>query len=233
MEEQKYVKLDNGAYLRVSMDENGNPRGFIDFKTPHAKQYAAYILINKDLNLVVEALSHLRSSDNLQIINQSLSFFSVITYSKCFTENTGRGTSLNSGEVFKGANEELIAEHKRILNLRNDYVAHAGSGFERCAVTGTIFMEIGGINLEGNLSYVTNIEHNLDTFFKLCEYVKIHVEMKISVFQKKLFEYFKSLNFEEIMEQTKFPEISQPYILEKESTKMNSESYIFKPLITI
>ena len=229
MDEQKYIKLENGAFLRISIDEKGNPRRFIEFKTQHAKQYAAYILINKDLDLIIEALSQLKSGKNIPIINQSLSFFSIITYSKCFTANTGRGTSLNFNEVFKIADEELRAEHNRILNLRNDYVAHAGSDFEKCAVTGTIFMEEGGMHLEGNLSYVTNIGGNTDTFFKLCEYVKIHVESKINVFQKKIFEYFQSLTFEEIMVKTSLPEIDQFYILEKESNEINSESYIFKP----
>jgi len=226
--EQKYIRLENGAYYRLYKDVNGNPRGYIELKSHNAKLYAGYILIRKDLELVIEAISQLKSNNNSKITSQSLSFFSIVTYSKCFASNSGRGPSLNFREVFKAAGDELTIEHNRILNLRNDYVAHAGNSFERCVITGTIIMEIGGMHLEGNLSYVTNIG-TLDVFLKLCEYVQLFVQGKIKVFENKIFKDFQKLSYEQIMAQTKLPELNQLFVLEKDLNDTELESFVFSP----
>jgi len=228
MDEQKYIKLENGAYCRLYKDENGRPRGYIELKSHNAKLYAGYILIRKDLELIIEAISQLKSNNNNKITSQSLSFFSIVTYAKCFTSNSGRGPSLNFKAVFKIAENELTIEHERILSLRNDYVAHAGNSFEKCAITGTINMEIGGMHLEGNLLYVTNIG-TLDIFLKLCEYVKLYVQDKIKDFESKIFKDFQELSYEGIMDQIKFPNLNQLFVLEKELSDIELESFVFKP----
>lgn len=230
MLQQIYAKLSNGTYVRIVPDETGKLQRFMNLKNKDSKLYAAYILMKKDLELVTESLLQLDREKFPTIINQSLSFFAIITYSKCFTSNNGRGTSLNTGDVFKNADESLLAEHKRILELRNEYVAHAGSTYEKCTVTVALNEITGIMKLESSLAYVNNIQPNTDTFITLITYLQAYLERKINIFQGRIFEYLQTLTYEELMAQSIEPDANEFYVLQKETTENGSETFVFQKM---
>jgi hypothetical protein len=179
----RYYRIGDD-YYKISKDEFGKPRRFIVLKTKEAKQFAGYTLINKDLELVNNALFELAKNKDSVILQQSLITFAIVTYAKCFTENKGgRGVTLNESEIFKGDEyKSLMKMHQEIMNLRNDYVAHAGSEFERCRVTGT-FVFIGkdflaGVNVESHLEFMINMPPKLNEFEQLYTFVKEKVNQK-------------------------------------------------------
>jgi hypothetical protein len=192
--------------------------------------------MSKDLGLVLEALNQLRQNSHNLIIKQSLTFFSIITYAKCFTSNKGRGTKLESKHVFKESLNHLIAEHNRILDLRMEYVAHAGSAYDKCAVIGTLITDNPiftlAMDLNSNLRYVSSIEHNMDIFIELCEYLKNHLQIKTDFFQQKIFEDFRKSPPDELLNQAIHPSITNLYSLKPRKTHGGFEVLAFELIKT-
>jgi hypothetical protein len=214
-ERKEFVITKDGTYLRPSYDENGNQRRVIILKTHKAKTFAAYNLINKDLDLILSALTSLKETD-LLIIKQSILFFAVISYGKCFVSNNGRGTSLQIEKIFKEADSSLKETHKKNINLRMDYVAHAGNLFEKCAVTATLYYEklhsnspeiLDGISIDANMLYLSAIsKKSIADFINLCKYVKAHVENKLAALENHLQEETWELGEKELLSRSFIPD---------------------------
>jgi len=195
-----HIKIESEGFIRASLDQNGKPRKFIIIKTPESKRFESYVMINRDLDLVIEAIGDLKLI-NKPIIQQSLLFFSIVTYAKTFTSNNGTRSTLNFDDIFKGATEEVKNEHNRIMDLRNGYVAHAGSLYDNCLTIGTIFElnnTIIGIDVNSKLTHAVNMPPKLNDFALLCSYVKDKVLIKVSKSQKKLFDYVSNLEGNEL-----------------------------------
>ncbi|MDB5286201.1 MAG: hypothetical protein JWR05_1150 [Mucilaginibacter sp.] len=211
---KEFIITKDGDYLQPEYDENGNPRRVILLKSNKAKIYAAYILINKDLDLVLSALSSLNESDPL-IIQQSISFFAIINYAKCFVRNNGRGTSLNTETVFKHADILIKNTHKNNIDLRMDYVAHAGNLFEKCAVTATLYYnnsevdsstDLYGLRIGANLLYLKALDDNsVVDFVSLCNFVKAHVETRLKALENQLQEETWELGENELFTKSFLP----------------------------
>lgn len=194
--ENTYYKNESGDFIKLLIDENGIPKDFISFKTKLAKQYGGYIMIKKDINLVIEAINALHDVRQPMIIQQSLLFYSIVTYGKCFIKNDGNRPSLEYKDIFKDADKEYVDEHIRIMDIRNDYVAHAGSKFDKCHVIGTIYPI--GIDINSQLSYMINMPPKLEDFKRLCEYLLSLLEIKIQNALRGIFTSLQSLDLGEL-----------------------------------
>jgi hypothetical protein len=129
MEELIFWYQQASGYIRIDLDDKGLPKLVYILETPMAKKYSGLTPILKDLKNVKEAINdlhHTKLSGRSSIVKQSLSFYSVITYGKCFAEAKGRGTQLNQADALKYATPEQSLEHDKIIDQRNNYVAHSG-----------------------------------------------------------------------------------------------------------
>lgn len=92
------------------------------------KQINAYTLIEKDLRdslsflVEIEEFSKQEKSNNKGIILKALTRAIAITYGKCFTVAGGRKIKLDENIV----SEKNRQAHKDIMEMRHQYVAHAG-----------------------------------------------------------------------------------------------------------
>lgn len=176
-----FVKANNGKWIRLSLNEHKFIRPFMFIDTPEAKRFAGFALMNKDIDLVLEAIDEMGNYDNSLIIQQSLMFFAIVTYAKCFTTNNGTRPSLDFNNIFKEAQQSLKEEHAQIINLRNGYVAHAGDEFDHCTVIGTIIAtgdRATGIDVNCQLSHAVNMPLKLDDFRNLCLFLKNGIKLK-------------------------------------------------------
>lgn len=106
--------------------------------SPKSKQWIGNMSIKLDLEYVKSLITRLKinSSDSEvdednELFEKSIWISSVITYCKCFTgASKGRLVQLDKKHLFKN-NPNLLSFHEEIMEMRNNYVAHAGqSSFE-------------------------------------------------------------------------------------------------------
>ena len=168
-----FVKFGDN-YIKVQPDKSGNPEKFIIIDTPVSKRYAGFLMMVRDLDLVIKAIEELKNNE-VSLIQQSLLFFAITSYAKCFIKNEGNRPSLQANKIFKNAPIELKEEHDRILTMRNAYVAHAGNELDKCFVTGSLnsiqgFPYFTGIYAQ--LQHAINMTPKLNDFLSLSAYVK-------------------------------------------------------------
>lgn len=196
-----FAKTTDGKMIRLSLNEHGFIRNFMLIETAEAKRFAGFTLIKKDLDLVLESIEQMASYEYKLIVQQSLMFFSIVTYAKCFTQNEGARPSLNFDDVFKGAEQKLIGEHERIMNLRNGYIAHAGNEFDRCNIVGTVVASGWvnlGIDINCQLSHVVTMTPKLEEFKNLCLYIQEAVKKKSDKAFQRVTENTSNLEDDEI-----------------------------------
>lgn len=105
------------------------------------KQYAGYTLIEKDLRSVlvwlneIEKLNpqHHTRYENPHMMDLIKGHFvaALTFYGKCFTESKGRGIKYDRSNV----PEEHRQLHDTIMQLRHNFTAHSGIGFESVKVS--------------------------------------------------------------------------------------------------
>ncbi len=127
-EEYSYFKALNGDFIRVKIIGGIIPSHHI-IEHQSASNFSGYRLIAKDLDLIKEALLSLKELKNQQdrIVKQSLSFFIIITYGKCFVTADGRKVKLEESSALSLTTTEENSIHSEFIRIRNNYVAHSGT----------------------------------------------------------------------------------------------------------
>jgi hypothetical protein len=153
-------KTGKPVYTYHYLSKSSKPGVTIEIDTRLSRHYCAYILIEKDLqdilgffDILLELINSNQEKNDLLIKGLSRAF--VVTYGKCFTKADGRQIKLGAEIIPK---EHKII-HDELMNMRHNYVAHAGvSKHEICrgiyvlppegkarklgTVTGTYFSEL-------------------------------------------------------------------------------------------
>jgi len=125
-------------YTYHSGSKTSEPSIVIIWNTKKAKTLLGFIAIEKDLKdtlILLEEFSNLSEAidcakygsivyNNKTILLKAILRSIVITYGRCFVEADGRGTKLETRDV--GFDPRFIGFHDYIMNMRHQYVAHAG-----------------------------------------------------------------------------------------------------------
>jgi len=193
------------GYIRVDLDDKGLPNLVYPLNTPMAKKYSGFRLILKDLKNVKEAINELgevKFNGRSSIVKQSLSFYSVITYGKCFAEAKGRGTQLNQADALKYATPEQSLEHTKIIDQRNNYVAHSGhKAYEHNPIVMAFSRDPsakGQYKIHDNIMGLVDIDSQLKTFEGLVDAIIKYVKEKCSLILEKVQNEVAGLDIEEI-----------------------------------
>ncbi len=206
MEEKVKVFWSKQAkgYIR-SKEVNGLPQRIYLIQTKISKKYSGFRLILKDLKTVKEIIDLLKNSKDqnvLPIIKQSLSFYAVITYGKCFAEAKGRGTQLNKKDALKYADNAASKEHERIIDQRNNYVAHGSlKGYEHNPVVAALNPDDSDkriIEVYDNIMGLVDIDSQLESFESLLIAVIRYVEEKAKSLMDKIDADLKKENIESL-----------------------------------
>ena len=181
----RYLYIQGEGFVKVMGSDNA-PVPVMLVKTPQAKRYSSYRLIQKDLLHVRSALSELNKADVLKdVVRQALTASAVVSYSKCFVASNGRGIKLET-VALKYCSDTEKATHTEIMTMRNQYIAHSGMGpYERNPV---IMYERQTENdsdpftfsTYDNLIYITSFDSRIASFEGLIENLLKFVNEKIS-----------------------------------------------------
>lgn len=134
----------DGDSAKIRYFENNQPLKAYALNSELGKQCAGLQLIIKDLEIVratlklaltlseknntssTETYKKFNLENNEQLILASLVTSSIVTYAKYFTQGKGPAPFLNTDNVRKISNADLLAYHEEILDLRHTWVAHGG-----------------------------------------------------------------------------------------------------------
>ncbi len=201
-----YYFVENEGYVRVLADEEQRILPLVLLKTKLARNFSAYGLIKKDLSLIKEVLSLLEAGVENKTIKQSLSFFAVVTYCKCYAQAVGRGVSLNI-DAIKNLPNEVKEEHERLILQRNQYVAHGGGeGWEQNAIAVSLDMKNKAYNqIYPNIVFLNDIDSQLQNFRLLVTFVDDYVTRQVRKSFAKLKEETEAVDFETLVAEAFMP----------------------------
>jgi hypothetical protein len=208
MEYPMHFDEDTGRYVYL-MEFEGKlcPYYFHDTKLAH--QYAAYNVILKDLGNAQGAFRELDNNNGqAPIVRLSLLFAGIILYGKCYSVARGRKVSLNYKDVLKDI-EQFTNTHEQLIDVRNQYVAHAGEGdYEQHPLTVNLNPDFNNKAILGyTINGIQQVHHEpyLKGYIDLIDKVKEYVSDKIDRIAMKLDDELSELDIEALYRSSKTP----------------------------
>lgn len=224
----RYTYVEGVGYIKVIPDVDGKPQRVVILKSPLARRYSGLQLIKKDNDLIKEALLKLKSGVDSSIVKQSLSFFAIITYGKCFGESEGRGVKLEFDTVFKDVKEIHRENHKKVIDQRHDYVAHAGLGYEHCPVSATIEINrnipvspnIINLNLKigASIVFMYDIDSQIEGFLALCDVVNGYLKVQLNKIHINLTKETLEIGYIELRKRSFIPDVNNLVIFDTKNS---------------
>lgn len=131
-----HVNVDSNKLNVIAYDNDGRECPIFEYNSSIASRYRALRQIRNDIGELFIMLKYLENSDNnkiVEIVRQSVNVAFIVSYGKLFTaSNAGRKLVGKTNADLKGATPEQICLHNEIMNLRHEFIAHAGNNdFER------------------------------------------------------------------------------------------------------
>jgi hypothetical protein len=209
MEPLMYRDSATGRYVYL-VEKDGKPCPHYFHETKVTKQYTGYNVIMKDLGNARGAFAELDiDRTHSPIIRLSLLHAGIILYGKCFNQSTGRKTTLNYKTVFDGMSQELTTTHLHLIDLRNQYVAHAGAGeYEQYPLSVNLNPDINNKAILGYmLNGIQQVHHEpfLKKYMELIDSVIAHVAEVIERLAIKLNQELSELDLNAVYDSSITP----------------------------
>lgn len=187
--EEKYYEIPSIGYVKIKKLKSLLGKYFV-LNNHLAKRYAGYRLISKDVELILEAITVLKtiSRDQL-IIKQSLTFFIAINYGKCFVSAQGRGVKLEKKDIDGSWTPQENDLHDELINMRHQYIAHSGkSKFETNPVVLAMFPTESNYSLMiyDSLKYMSSLRLNSSALEQLVTKISRIIDIKLDEAYDKL-----------------------------------------------
>lgn len=169
----------------------------------------AYHSIQSDLLEVQSMINYLKDNPSIPgVVKASMFKAFVIQYAKCFTKPLGRVAKLEADSVFD-SQQDLLEIHKEVMEMRNNYIAHAGSGkYDHGAMVlylnpdpGTPFIER---IIHADLKFMDH-SMKLPGYEKVCQRALEYVHFKIEKLAPSYNKEVDSLDIKELYKASKAP----------------------------
>ena len=132
---QKIKPLANGGYFTpsetgsysIGFDKDGKDCPYIVLNEPKSKRCCGLMMIESELTQAIEYVKLINDNNNGHM-NLSYWQTAIMCYARCFSSSSGRGTTLNRKHILAAKCSDKM--HSEIMDLRNEYIAHAGNNDE-------------------------------------------------------------------------------------------------------
>lgn len=170
----------------------------------------AYHSLQGDLLEVQAMISYLQSNPGLPPVVMSSMFKAfIIQYAKCFTKAWGRNAKLNADKVYKD-HEGLLEIHKEVMEMRNNYIAHAGqSKYNYGAMVIYLNPDLDNPMIVGSIyTEMKYFDHSLkiSAYQKLCQWALDYVNNKLEKLGPKFDQELDVLDIKELYRKSKTPD---------------------------
>lgn len=204
------IDRKTGNYIFV-VKKNDSVCPYIILNSKHSRRFAALNVIQKDLDLCRKAFIELIETQNKQIIKMSLLFFAIINYGKCFAKADGRSVMLNSKEAFKGVDNKIIDYHEKLIDIRNNYIAHAGIGnYEQYPFSLTLNPDLNNKKVLGymvnGIAQIKDHHIYIDKYVEVIEHLESYVNNAIIKVKERLDKEVAALDIDEIYNNSLTPD---------------------------
>lgn len=115
-------------YIPVLTTHEGKICPYVVANGKFARLVTAYYSIQNDLLETQSMINYLKDNPVIPgVVKASMFKAFIIQYAKCFTKPWGRVAKLEADSVFD-SQQDLMEIHKEVMEMRNNYIAHAGTG---------------------------------------------------------------------------------------------------------
>lgn len=115
-------------YIPVLTTVEGKICPYVVANGKFTRLVTAYHSIQSDLLETQSMINYLKDNPVIPgVVKASMFKAFIIQYAKCFTKPWGRVAKLEANSVFD-SQPDLMEIHKEVMEMRNNYIAHAGSG---------------------------------------------------------------------------------------------------------
>lgn len=179
---------------------------FIPYQTRLAKQLADYLDIRNEVDEIrifstyyteKYALKELmNNSDSIKVFSdddfiprQSIFVNIVMKYAKCFDSRSDRRSIKLDDNFLKGFDKKELEAHKELIELRNQFIAHAGNSIFQKPISLEIgFNEKGEIGYRSSESYKRSFGENVEiqNISFLIARINEKIEKKINELRSKI-----------------------------------------------
>jgi len=142
-------------------------------------------------------------TDQETLILRSVYIASVVSYAKTFTEARGRRLKLEAKDVFSEIRDRQI--HKKIMEDRHSYLAHAGYSESEAAVVPVILSPYNPLRiLEGPTVHAAFLQlpdvDDMTDFYSIVVKLKEYCEKKEKLKLDQLWEKLKDMSIHQLYE---------------------------------
>jgi|GEM_PF-2898924 len=203
--------------VNVYADEKKGMYPYVILTDDLSHRIAAQFSFKQDLRESKEVIEFIKVAlpkrELSELIISSLFNSAVIKYGRCFSfVNSGRKKKLLKENVFKQAEQKHIKVHQEIIDMRNDFIAHAQkSQYESMVMVAYLLPEaierkISSVEFASR-SYGWN-ESLIDDFLEIITYAISHVEQVITGLEPAFLKFKETINIDELYSQS----MTQPSI---------------------
>lgn len=187
----------NSETETISLEVDGVPVGVRRLSGKVIKQLNGYSLIEQDLKfaqILIKNFNNISEKDRDTEFGRAIFHSAVMAYAKCFASTDGRGIKLEA-DILRDYPYEILNTHKGIINIRNQYIAHAGdnSGFEQAQTVVLIAKDRSNPRYFGvacfPLQMVSTHDEEIKNFLELTNILS----EKVTQITRRLFDKIKTL----------------------------------------
>ncbi|MBD2503123.1 hypothetical protein [Anabaena azotica] len=196
---------ENKPTLRFK-DKSGIEHPYLVADSALAKRLSGLTQIMHDLNHAHELMSMIKDIENSEVA-YSLWMSAIVTYGKCFATAKGRRSKIEEDHV-RRVDEDAIEFHNSILNMRNEYFAHAGvNEYERASTVVILQPESQGKSVVAVSHF--NVKHSKPSeefcicFCYLCQKLYDVIESIGKDVHQRVLEEYRAMNVDELYAKTK------------------------------
>ncbi len=169
----------------------------------------AYHSIQSDLLEVQSMINYLKDNPFIPgVVKASMFKAFIIQYAKCFTKPLGRVAKLEADSVFD-SQQDLLEIHKDVMEMRNNYIAHAGSGkYDHGAMVLYLNPDPGTPSIERIIhADLKFMDHSLKLpgYEKACQRALEYVNFKIEKLAPSYNKEVDSMDLKELYKASKTP----------------------------
>lgn len=189
--------------LKPSISIDGVSYPYVIAEPRLAKQCRGWLMIQNELNQTINFISQIEEKQSPDI-TQALWHAAIMSYARCFTDAKGRGSRLGK-ETINLLAKNLKSFHAFVMQLRNEYVAHAGNNSQEINITaivltpGSIEKKIQGVHYFSIDTIGSGDEHYV-SMKNLCSELINLVGVKKEKAERNLLEIYQSKCIDDLYE---------------------------------
>ncbi len=196
-------------YIPVLTTREGKICPYVVTNGKFTRLVTAYHSIQNDLLETQSMINYLKDNPVIPgVVKASMFKAFIIQYAKCFTQPKGRVAKLEADSVFD-SKPDLMEIHKEVMEMRHNYIAHAGTGkYDYGAMVLYLNPDPGKPSIERIIhNDLRFMDHSLKLpgYEKLCLHALVYTNFKLEKLGPSYDKEVVSLDLKELYKMSKTP----------------------------